>query len=39
MSLRTKVNADHWETRAWDAITVGVMLLTAVACALWMVRS
>jgi hypothetical protein len=39
MSLRTKAKADQWETRAWDAITVGVMLLTAVTCALWMVRS
>jgi hypothetical protein len=39
MSLRTKVNTERWETRAWDAITVGVMLLTAITCALWMVKS
>ena len=39
MSLRTKVKAEGWETRAWDFITVGVMLLMAVTCALWMVKS
>jgi hypothetical protein len=39
MSLRTKVNTDRWETRAWDMITVGVMLVMAVTCALWMVKS
>jgi hypothetical protein len=39
MSLRTKTKVDNWETRAWDVITVGVMLLMAVTCALWMVKS
>jgi hypothetical protein len=39
MSLRTKVKVENWETRAWDVITVGVMLLMAVTCALWMVKS
>jgi hypothetical protein len=39
MSLRTKMKVDNWETRAWDVITVGVMLLMAVTCALWMVKS
>lgn len=39
MSLRAKVNTDRWETRAWDMITVGVMLVMAVTCALWMVKS
>jgi hypothetical protein len=39
MSLRTRVKVDNWETRAWDVITVGVMLLMAVTCAFWMVKS
>jgi hypothetical protein len=39
MSLRTKVKVDNWETRAWDLITVSVMLLMAFTCAVWMVKS
>lgn len=39
MSLRTKVDIDRWETRSWDFITVGVMLVMAITCALWMVKS
>jgi hypothetical protein len=39
MSLRSKAKAERWETRAWDVITVGVMLLMALTCALWMVKS
>jgi hypothetical protein len=39
MSLRTRVKVENWETRAWDCITIGVMLLMAVTCALWMVKS
>jgi hypothetical protein len=38
MSLRMKVQEERWERRAWDAITVAVMLVTAVVCALWMVK-
>jgi hypothetical protein len=39
MSLRSKVKIETWETRAWDAITVAVMLVTAFVCAIWMVKS
>jgi hypothetical protein len=33
-----KVKTEHWETRAWDAITIAVMLVMAVTLALWTVR-
>lgn len=39
MSLRSKAKVENWETRAWDFITVGVMLVMALTCALWMVKS
>ena len=38
MSLRTKVQTNSWETRAWDVITVAVMLVSAFAFALWTVH-
>lgn len=38
MSLRPKAKVEHWETKAWDAITVAVMLMTALIGALWMLR-
>jgi uncharacterized membrane protein YqjE len=38
MSLRSRVKVQHWETRAWDVITVAVMLMTALVGALWMLK-
>ncbi len=38
MSLRSKAKVQHWETRAWDVITVAVMLMTALTGALWMLK-
>jgi hypothetical protein len=39
MSLRSRVKVQMWETRAWDAITIAVMLVTALVCAIWMIKS
>jgi hypothetical protein len=38
MRSKLQVRAAYWETRTWDAITIVVMLVTALTFAMWMVK-